>query len=83
MNCPEKQQLKEQCMAACDALEAATQKLQASTGFLIDLRTQGITWSPPHTLKNWPEEFSHFLDARTKHRHASLLLSQHLSTHRC
>jgi len=70
-------------MAACEALEAAARQLQISTGFLIDIRTQGITWTPPQTLQNWPAEFSHFIDARTRHRNASLLLSQHLSKHRC
>jgi hypothetical protein len=83
MNCREKRELTEQCITACNELEAATQQLKASTGFLIDFRTQGITWAPPQTLKNWPAEFSHFADARTKHRNASLLLSRHLSQHRC
>jgi hypothetical protein len=83
MNCVEKQDLREHCMAACNELEAATQQLKDATGFLLDFRTQVIAWTPPHTLKNWPSEFSNFAEARRKHLNASAALSRHLSRHRC
>jgi hypothetical protein len=74
MQCEEKENLRDRCIAASDEFEAVAQAVKGATGVLFDFRARNISWAMPQQK---------FAEARQRHLNASWALSLHLSKHRC
>jgi hypothetical protein len=83
MKCPEKEDLQQNCINACNEFEAATEQLKA-TGMSLDYRSRTVTWKPmPSPIQDRTGFFSAFPGAYGNYLKASAALSKHLSKHRC
>ena len=83
MDCVEKQNLQQKCIAASHEFDAATEQLRAA-GIALDLRSLKVEWKPsPTSVKKMREMSAILAVARSNHLQASSELSRHLSAHRC
>jgi hypothetical protein len=86
MTCAEKKELQDQCMAASEELERATEHMKVATGVLIDLRARTITdhrSGQQLTAQDRIAEATRYTEVLRNYQTASSALSRHLSEHRC